>query len=153
MEQTELFIYVKSIDSVSALPSSVHLGSAPGSQFTHPEVGPQQRSRNSRMVQWKGKLTDQGVRPVWQRQSRARAERDSWSCLDWLSRSKNWSLPCRDSPEREQREIPGSVWEQFPGLDWEQDLIEMYILYIWRCIWFKEKYKIRLCRCKWWMAV
>ena len=41
-----------------------------------------QRIRNSRMVLWKSKLTDQGVRPVWQRQSRARAERDSWSCSD-----------------------------------------------------------------------
>ena len=70
-----------------------------------------QRFRNTRMVLGTGELTDQGVRPVWQRQSRARAERYSWSCLD---RTQNWPLPCRDSPEMKERQIPGHVWEQIP---------------------------------------
>ena len=47
-------------------------------------------------------------------------------------RTKNCPLPCRDSPEREQREITDLVWEQIPGFVWEQDRIEMHILYIWR---------------------
>ena len=33
-----------------------------------------------------------------------------------MSRTKNWPLPCRDSPEREQREIPGLVWEWLAGI-------------------------------------
>ena len=96
-----------------------------------------QRSRNSRMVLWKRKLTDQGRRPVWQRQSRARAERDSKSCSDWLSRTKNWPLPCRDSSQREQREITGLVWEQISVLVWEQDIIEI-LLYIYLEVNFKR---------------
>ena len=39
-------------------------------------------------------------------------------------------LPYRDSPEGEQREIPGLVLEQIPGLVWEQDLTETHLLYI-----------------------
>ena len=87
-----------------------------------------QRSRNSRMVVWKGKLTGQGGRSVWQRQSRARADRDSWSCLDWLGRTKIW-------PHALQRQLG-------PCLVWEQDLIEIDQIYIWWCILFTEKYKL-----------
>ena len=36
-----------------------------------------QRSRIIRLVRFKIRITDQGVGPAWQRQSRARAERDS----------------------------------------------------------------------------
>ena len=64
-----------------------------------------------------GKLGDEAVRPAWQRQSKERSERDSLSCLDWLSRTKNWSLSCRDSQGREQREIPLLVWELLAGTE------------------------------------
>ena len=50
-----------------------------------------------------------------QRWLRARAERSSRSCLDSLSRSRNWPLPCRDSTERKQREILVFVWEFLAG--------------------------------------
>ena len=36
-------------------------------------------------------------------------------------------LPCRHSPEREQNEIHGLVWERIPGLVWEQDLIKVHL--------------------------
>ena len=90
------------------------------------------------MVLWKGKLTDQRVRPVWQRQYRARAEGNVWSCFDLLSRTKNWPLPCRHSPEREEREIPGHVWEQISGLGtgpyWKATFICLEGNYLWRKI-------------------
>ena len=86
-----------------------------------------QRGRIFGRVLLKKKVTDQEVRPVGQRQSRARAERDSWSCSDLLSRTKNWPLPCRDSPEKAQREIPGLIWDQIPGLVWEQDHNKMHL--------------------------
>ena len=35
----------------------------------------------------------------------------------------------------------GLVWEQIPGLVWEQDHIEIHLLYIYRGILFKEKYE------------
>ena len=85
-----------------------------------------QTSRNIIMVMWKGKITDQEVRPIWQKQSRARAERGSRSCSDQLSRTKNQPLPCRDSPEREPREITGLVWDE--------DFIEMHVFIHFR--WF-----------------
>ena len=45
-----------------------------------------------------------------------------------IEQDQELALTCRDSPQREQREIPGLVWEQ--------DLITF--LYIWRCISRKE---------------
>ena len=93
------------------------------------------RSKDSRMVLWKGKLTDQGQRPVWQRQSRARAERVSWFCSVWLSKTKNWPLPCRDSPEREEREIPDLFWNRFLVLFGNKTVLKS-TFYIWRGIWF-----------------
>ena len=93
-----------------------------------------QRSKNSRLILWKGKLTDTGGRPVLQRQSRSGAEKDSQFCSYWLSSNTNWPLPCRDSQQREQKKIPVLVWKQIPVLAWEQDLIEVNLSYIWRCI-------------------
>ena len=49
-----------------------------------------QRSRIFRMVLFKMRITDQGVGPAWQRQSWARAGRDSHSCSDSLSRTRIW---------------------------------------------------------------
>ena len=98
-----------------------------------------QRIRNNRMVLWKGKLTDQGLRHVWQRQSRARAERDSWFCLNWLSWTKNWPLSCRESPE--QREIPGLGWEHILGLVRKQDLIEMHLFFTFQGEFYLKKNK------------
>ena len=42
------------------------------------------------MVLVKRRVADQGVGPAGQGQSRARAERDSWSCSQWLSSTRNW---------------------------------------------------------------
>ena len=47
----------------------------------------------------RGKLSDQGARPALKRQSRERAERDSLSCLDQLSLTRNWPLQCKDNLE------------------------------------------------------
>ena len=47
-----------------------------------------QRDRIYRMVQWIGKIPDQGVRPAWHRQSKEKTERGCRSCLDWWSRKK-----------------------------------------------------------------
>ena len=97
------------------------------------------------MVLLKKRVTDQEVTPVEQRQSRARAERGSRSCLDWLSRTKNWPLPCRDSPEREQREIPGLVWEWLAGTGphWNAYYIHFEVDFIQRKIQTKENIDVK----------
>ena len=84
------------------------------------------RARKYGMVLLKRRTTDQGVGPAGQRQSRARAERGSRSCLDWMSRTKNWPLSCRDSPERTQTSGPCT-----PSLWWadKELLINPYLIF------------------------
>ena len=50
-----------------------------------------QISRIVQMVLLKMRITDRGVGHDWQRQSGARAGKDSQSCSHLLSRTKNWS--------------------------------------------------------------
>ena len=47
---------------------------------------------------------------------RERAGRNYLACLDGLSSTKNWTLPCSDSPEREHREIPGWKFKEFADI-------------------------------------
>ena len=102
-----------------------------------------------RMVLWMGKWTDQGVRPAGQRQSKERAERDSWSCLDLLSRTRKWSLSCRNSPERGQQEGP-FFWKWLAGTwhHWMHSFFNLMVSSIEIKLQTKKKY-----RCKSWMIV
>ena len=52
----------------------------------------------------------QEVAPALQRQAREGAERDSWCCLEMVSRNMKWVPLGIDSLEKEQREILGPVW-------------------------------------------
>ena len=54
--------------------------------------------------------TDGEEAPAWQRQYGQGAERDSWSGLGMVSRSREWGLLGRDKSEQEQRGVPGPVW-------------------------------------------
>ena len=55
--------------------------------------------------------------PALQRLSKEGAKQDSGSCLEMVSRNREWGLLGRDKPEQEQREVPSPVWIEWawPG--------------------------------------
>ena len=56
------------------------------------------------MFLWTRKLTNHEVRPARQRQSKKRAKRDSWSCLDWLKQDQELDPRLAETVHRGSRE-------------------------------------------------
>ena len=94
------------------------------------------------------KPTDQWMRPVWRRQSRASAERGSRFCLDWLSRTRNWTLPCRHRPERNRERFLVCFGDRFLFLFWNRTLIEIHFFHF-EIYYIKLKLKLKMIQGEW----